>query len=101
MVRFPFVLSGDLRIAWSQTHKQGGGGGGGGSWGLSKLQIPRVGRVVNKVNTLNKNIIFIAQQFFKTLRKIKGTSISNCDFLKVYTFCFGRGENITRLGRHL
>lgn len=25
MVRFPFILSGDLKNAWSLTHNQGGG----------------------------------------------------------------------------
>jgi hypothetical protein len=80
-------LSGDLKNAWSLTH--------------SEHQSQRGGRVDSKVNTLNKNMIFFTQQFFKTLKKITGNSISNCDFFKVYNFCFGRGENITRLGRYL
>jgi hypothetical protein len=60
-----------------------GGGGGGGAppperRGRPGRQSPRGG----KVNILNeKKIDFLRSTIFKLLRKIKGTSINNFDFL--------------------
>jgi hypothetical protein len=51
-----------------------------------------------KMNISNEKVFFRSINF-KLLSQMKGNSINDCDFFKVYNFCYGTVIVIARPGR--